>query len=308
MVLGLVLLASCAFELDYDKYAIVYGVAEYPVSNVLTYTDDDAWEMAALLSAQGYQVTTRVTDDGAVDDLDPPNPPNIDEASYDQLYRDFAAVAAQADLDDLFVFYFSGHGGPGATTGMEDAPGSDRYDEAVALVDDTLLNEILLWDDELAGLLRTIPCARKIVIIDACNSGGFVGNQLEADAIPPDFSKGSDGLFEIIGNTISLYSNFEDYGSDITPADALVIAAAGEREESYEDFSYENGVMTYFLLESAKYGDANGDSLITVSEAYYYVYRNINREFNPSAALSPFQDVFFPHTSGGPVDYILFTK
>jgi hypothetical protein len=273
----------------------------------LTYTDDDAWDVTALLSAQGYQVTTRVTDDDVVTDPDGAATENIDEASYDQLVRDFAAVAAQADLDDLFVFYFSGHGGPGPTAGTEDAPGSDRYDEAVALVNDALNDEVPLWDDDLAALLRTIPCARKIVIIDACNVGGFLGNQLEADAIPPDFSQGSDGLFEIVGSTISLYSNFEGYGSDITPADALVIAAAGEREYSWESPTYQNGVMTHFLLKSATSGDANGDRLITVSEAYYYIYKNINREFNATAYFYG-KDVFFPHTSGGAVDYILFTK
>jgi hypothetical protein len=302
--LALALLASCTFDLDYDRYAIVYGVAAYPIISDLTYTDDDAWDMQALLEAQGFQVTTRVTDDAVVSPL---VPPNIDEASYDQLYRDFASVAAQADLDDLFVFYFSGHGGPGATAGTEDVPGSDVFDEAVVLVNESLDDEMYLWDDELAELLRTIPCARKIVIIDACYVGGFIGNQLEADAIPTDFSDGSKGFFGIVGTALSLYANFEDYGSDITPADALVIAAAGEREEAYEDPSYENGVMTHFLLESATSGDANRDQYVTVSEAFRYIYRGINREFNPAAYLNG-KDVFFPHGSGGAVDYVLFKK
>ena len=52
--------------------------------------------------------------------------------------------------------------------------------------------------------------------------------------------------------------------------------------------------------------DLNRDGYITVSESYNYIYRNINENFN--AVAWPFTDVFFPHVSGGPVDYILFVK
>ena len=65
--------------------------------------------------------------------------------------------------------------------------------------------------------------------------------------------------------------------------------------------------MTYFLLESAERGDVNGDNYITVSESYFYIYNHINKDWNPVAYLNG-ADVYFPHISGGPVDYILFTK
>jgi hypothetical protein len=304
---ALTLLVSCTFDLNYDKYAIVYGISDYATISDLTYTDDDARDMAALLTSQGFQVVSRITDNGSAPLFDTPQY----EAHYDQLLTDFAdaATIANLDQDDLFLFYFSGHGGQDlASSGTtENSPGTDRFDEIVALVNAAFDDEILLSDDELAGLLQAIPCVRKIIIIDACNSGGFIGNSLEADAIPPDFTPGSNSFLEIVGNAISLYNNFDTNGSDINPSDALMITASGERELSYELGDYENGVMTYFLLESATKGDRNGDNYITVSEAYHHIYNGINKNWNNSwnAMMS---DVFFPRVSGGPVDYILFVK
>ena len=301
---GLAVLASCSFDLDYDKYAIVYGISDYPPAgnsppnNDLYSTDDDARDVASLLTSQGFQVILRVTDHGTGEK----------DANAAQLVDDFntAATAANLDSGDLFLFFYSGHGDqvsqlPGTS---EDSPGSDAQDEALVLVDAAVANIVTLRDDELAELIRTIPCARRVVILDACFSGGFVSNPLDAQAIPPDYSDGSYGIFEILGNAFYLYANFQDFGSDIPPGEALVIAASGEQDFAYE--SGGNGVMTTYLLESAANGDRNRDGFVTVSESYYYIYRNIDENFN--AVAWPYSDVFFPHTSGGPVDYILFTK
>jgi hypothetical protein len=295
------LLASCKLEIDYDMYAIVYGISDYPNGvNDLDSTDDDARDMADLLTSQGYQVVLRVTDE------------SDNDAHYDQLVADFgwAASGAGLELDDLFLFYFSGHGFKDPE-GVESSPGSDQDDEVLVMVDNAstepadLRATVYLTDDELAEWLHTIPCARRIVILDSCYSGGFIANAGEADAIPPDYSDGSNGFLDTLGDTIRLYANFQDYGSDIAPGDALVIAASGERDYAYES-SLGNGMMTWYLLESASRGDSNRDGYVTVSEAYNYIYRNINENFN--ANLPEGKDVFFPHVSGGPVDYVLFVK
>jgi uncharacterized caspase-like protein len=302
-------LSGCTLELDYDKYAVVFGVAEYdPAWGTnppnLKYTDDDVWAMEDLLNQQGFEVTPYTHVDSA--------------ATLAQLQIDFADVASKATSDDLFLFYYSGHGGqiaPGLPGDSETVPNSDSNDEWIFLYDSykstlpppeyTDLTKTIN-DDELATLLRTIPCVRKIVILDACNSGGFIGNVLEKDGILSDFSFGSDGIFTNLSNAVNLYTNFDGDKSDIPSTDALVIAASGEREESYEGL-YDHGVMTYFLLKSATKGDLNRDGYITVSESYYYIYKNINTNWNNTTSALIY-DVFFPRVSGGPIDYILFTK
>ena len=282
---GMALLTSCTFDLDYDKYAIVYGISDYPgTANDLSVAHSDAEAMEALFIDQGFTVILKT--DAA--------------ATKTELLGDFTAFSG-ATLDDLFVFYFSGHGSQadaGWDGGTETTPESDGLEEYIALYDDELT------DDALAQLLRAIPCARKVVVLDACFSGGFISNALAADAIPPEYYDGPKGIFGTLGDAIYLYANFQDYGSDIPPGEALVIAATGEQDVAYE--TDDNGVMTGFLLESATKADYNFDDYITVSESYFYIYKNINKRFNQLYGASGF--AFFPHTSGGPVDYILFTK
>jgi hypothetical protein len=291
---GLALLASCNFDMDYDKHAIVYGISDYPGNdNDLTVADADAQAMNDLLVEQDFQVILRKNDQAIL--------ANLADDLVNPTSGDFFDVSSAATLDDLFVFYFSGHGGQtaaGAGGGTEDTPATDNEEEYIAL------HDVGLTDDQLAGLLRTVPCARKVVILDACFSGGFISNSLEADAIPPEYFQGPSGIFGTLGSAIYLYANFQDYGSDIPPGEALVIAATGEQDVAYE--TDDNGVMTGYLLESATEADRNFDGYITVSESYFYIYRNINKRFNMLYGTSGF--AFFPHVSGGPVDYILFTN
>jgi len=299
-------LSGCTLELDYDKYAVVFGISDYPgTGNDLSYCDEDALSMESLFLSQGYPASNIYLEvDGA--------------ATRANLEAHFATVASTAKEEDLFIFYYSGHGGKrpeDPQNGSEETYGSDSLGEWIFLHDSLQyvdpnyvenLNEAIS-DDELAALLRTIPCVRKIVILDACNSGGFIGNVLEKDGIPSDYSFGSDGLVTNLSNAIYLYTNFDGDKSDISPADALVIAASGEREVSYDVETYEHGLMTYFLLKSATKGDLNRDGYITVSESYYYIYKNINANWNNTWS-AVVNDVLFPHVSGGPIDYILFTK
>ncbi len=300
-VLAALLAPGCGFDLDYDKYAVVYGISDYPPGyDDLNFTDDDARDFSDLLAAQGFQVILRVTDDAAVDPLP------VGEATDAQLQADFAAVAQTAGEDDLFLFYFSGHGavGPSASPETtENASGSDSNEEYLVLVNDLLADLVLYRDDQLAADLRALPCIKKIVLIDACNSGGFIGNELETDLIPPSLGDSSDeSVLDYLADAISLYTNFDGSTSDITPENALVIAAAGEREESFESNDYEHGVMTYFLLESAQKGDRNDDGYTTVTEVFDYILRSIQEDWNVT------YPAFAPHVSGGPVDYVLFTN
>lgn len=294
--LAVLFLLSCRLDIKYGRYAVVYGIADYQDTDIndLTYSDDDAISFSQLLTQQGYLVTLRV--DAA--------------AGRANLLADFATVAATAKEDDLFVFYYSGHGGqdyPDSGPSKEKSPNSDSPDEWIYPYDTAVNGSIdaatAISDDDLVALLRTITSKKKIVIIDACNSGGFIANQLEADAIPTPYQGSDESLAEALSRAISLYANFDGSSSDIPPGEAMVISASGERELSWEGL-YGHGVMTYFLLKSDTRGDQNGDGYVTVSETYDYMRQAINLEWN---ALYGLDYAFSPHVSGGPVDYVLFT-
>ncbi|OHD73295.1 MAG: hypothetical protein A2V99_01950 [Spirochaetes bacterium RBG_16_67_19] len=281
-------LSGCILDVPYEKYAIVYGVANYQVGvNDLNYTDDDAIAMAALLTEQGYQAILQLDSD----------------ANKNQLENtDIPAIAGQAREQDLFVFYFSGHGGQ-ASTGAEN-PGSDVYNEYIYLYDSDPDNLALTFsDDQLAAALVPIAARKKVIIIDACNSGGLIGNALEADGEPAALAEGSEDIFALAARAISLYANFDGSSADIPPWEALVLSAAGERELSWESSDYGHGIFTYYLLEAASKGDHNGDGWITVSEAYGFVQEKLYRNWSLPRGL---YYAHAPHVSGGPVDYVLF--
>ncbi|HEB09945.1 MAG TPA: caspase family protein [Spirochaetales bacterium] len=289
LILAALFFGGCNFDLNYDRYAIVYGIADYddpipgyypgvPTSNDLSYTDNDAEDMAQLLTNQGYNVTLSTS------------------VTQAQLDSDFATARAQAGKDDLFLFFFSGHGGQDLQGQFNEPPPGDDADEFIVLSDAS--TDLYIIDNELGDLIASIPALKKIVIIDACNSGGFIGNKLEVDATPPDYSGTEDSS---LGQAISLWANFSGEAYDISPYDALVISASGEREYSWEGgVPYNHGFFTYFLLETPDHGDNNGDGYVTVTEAYYYTRTNLLSLFSGSSK------VYAPHVSGGPVDFVLF--
>lgn len=311
------LLTACSFRLDYEKYAIVYGMAAYAGKDYdLSSPDEDALAVAELLAQEGFR---------GPDDL--PAAARIDsEASKANLIADFAAVAARARPDDLFVLYYSGHGGQGPEDPAygETAPGADPYEEWIFL-DGSIVyedrppigeydpNDLYYWDldltvndDQIAALLRQLPCRRKVVILDACHSGGLIANALEHDDVPPDYGVSPEGYLEGLARAISLYRSYDGVaGSDIAPGNALVLAAAGEREASWESGALGHGLFTYFLLKAPSSADANWDGYVTVRETHRYIRRQIEANWNDTS-YGYVYDTFGQHVSGGPVDYVLF--
>lgn len=297
--------------------AIVYGIAWYDDSVPQTYqpnlavTDDDAAAMATLLEDQGYEVVFR-----------------LDEtATKAQLEEDFATAAESLRRNGgNLVFYFSGHGGQGddyryPSSGSEPT-GGDGQDEVLVLhgaaTRDGLWHPVnlhpehMLSDDELSELLGAVPADHRIVVLDACRSGGFIGEGTATDALPPELAPSSSywGYGEtattgggILQRAYELYLNGSDGAADIGSDRALVIAASGEQEDAYEDSRVlDHGIFTYFLLESARAGDANGDGYVTVLEAYRYAGTRTTEYSTNVPGFWPYA----PHVSASAVDPVLF--
>ncbi|MBN1838267.1 MAG: caspase family protein, partial [Spirochaetales bacterium] len=265
VLLAALLLSACRLDMSYDKYAVVFGVADYQgTGNDLSWTVADADAMAALLAAQGFVVYERINAD----------------ATRAELESLLGTVAAAATEDDLFVFYYSGHGGqayPPSGQSNETSHGADDPDEWIFLYGSLIYTDpdyVLdltetYSDDGLAKALEVLPTTKKIVIIDACNSGGFIADQADVDGVPADYT---GTIYLSLGSLDSALSAYFDPSadSDITPGEAIVLAAAGEQEFSYETLTYQHGVFTYFLLQAPSAGDSNEDGYVTVTEAYDY--------------------------------------
>ena len=285
------LLLGCGIEPSPpDRYALVYGVSNYSGTlNDLTYTDDDAADIASSLAGKGFNVYLRLTD-------------GIDtDATKTQLVDDFAVIVPALKRDDILLLYFSGHGGQLIGSDLNEDQFADENAEFIVFSDGTT-NSYLL-DNELYALLAQSDVVKKVVIIDACNSGGFIGQEYDFDALNPAYSSADKTRSSILSSSLQAF--FSPDTGDISPSDAILITAAGEQEVSWEAGAYGHGVFTYALLNAFTDADYNRDGYIGTGEIYHYACEFIEAFWN-SVAPEDEEFQFMPHISGGPVDYILF--
>jgi hypothetical protein len=221
-------------------WAVVVGVASYrnccvhegdtDCSGVscLNYTDDDAYRMYAFYnSPEGGSLPDsqiRVLVD--------------EEATRPNIMAAFRDIFSKAGQDDAIIFYFSGHGAPGAFVTRE--------------YDNTWGNEGFIEADELNAIFDKSPAKYKYIIADACHSGSFArkGGRKSASATEQGyysaFERGKSGY-------VSIFSSMSD-------------------EYSQENAGIRQGVFSYYLLRGLKgEADTNHDKMVSVIELFDYV-------------------------------------
>lgn len=300
-------------------YAIVYGVSDYTSISDLGQPAADADAMAAMLEEAGYTIVSG-------------GPRTDAEATWANVQADFAEAAASAPRDSRFVFYFAGHGfGDGMEyqydtppfsqawadhiTGEaagEEPTGAGSYPEYLFLHSADPFNDVPLAleesisDDELASLVRSVPSRQRVVIIDACHSGGFAGSGTTVDTVPRAYDGYEDGaqLVDAL-NAMTLYLDYGADPVDLDEQDAVVITAAGEQDFSYEGsyWGFPNGVFTHFFLEAREAADHDYDGYVSTTEAYAHAVSAIRAVANDDLVD---QEKFIPRVTGGAVDFILF--
>jgi hypothetical protein len=134
-----------------------------------------------------------------------------------------------AKADSTFLFFYSGHATviPTRETPREETRTSRRNSSsptAESTVTGQKVVTNLVSDDDLMRLLSYIPSRNKIVLIDACYSGGFIGD--------------SPAPTEDLPRTPSLSISRTSTRRHSLHG-ALVVTAAGETEASYEAGEYE---------------------------------------------------------------------
>ena len=88
------------------------------------------------------------------------------QATKSNILQSISSTFSGADSNDISYFYFSGHGSRlGNTSYISPADITSFTDSAISV-------------DELENSLSTIP-GTKVVFIDACHSGGFIGKGVE---------------------------------------------------------------------------------------------------------------------------------
>ncbi len=139
-------------------HGIFMGISDYPDSrkmNDLDFTDEDAQRMYRAMPGLGGMAPGQTFEFVNAD------------ATAANLRASIAKIAADAKPGDMFVFFYSGHGGRVPRASWQPAD-PDGLDETIELADEAVL------DDDFSSLLDTLPTGvTSIILLDSCFSGGF---------------------------------------------------------------------------------------------------------------------------------------
>ncbi len=280
-------MAGCAISgfNPVDYYALVYGVNDYGGlkkpdpddestwrDDDLTYSGPDGEDMRKLLGSMGYTILNEDTH----------------TVNYRDVKADFAKAAALVDENDIFLFYFSGHGAPVPDSNGVPAPDSkdvfivmtdmiavpQKYvDQARELgiidndqtgVDSEIENDTgdttkvkiaNIWTpDALNKEILALQAFHHILILDACRSGGFIddSDNYGVDSLPDSIEY---PLNLEDDNWVDLFLKFDDFSEKKSTPRLSVMVASGVMEDSYEPApgtGGKNGIFTSFLLEAAE--------------------------------------------------------
>lgn len=301
IIMAALFLASCAMPEAPTKTALVFGIATYR-ENIsgypnLSLTDDDAEDMTNMLMAQGWEVFKSIANT---------NNPILNSATSKTAIGN--AIANLDNSSGLVLFYYSGHGY---------IYGNETYicPYGSIVTGNQLLLEQMITKNELYDMFAKVGVKNVIIILDSCNSGGFVYEGATVDAVSPLFGKYDETgeyyntqgdvsyswFIDSLGDTVKSYISYENSSSYV------VISAAGAKEDSWEGGN--NGIFTAAILASQKSSNADrdGNGYVDTTELYIFCAETINSGWNSLGTYpSGNWDVFFPHLSGTPREYALW--
>lgn len=219
-------------------YVISVGIADYKEINDLKLSEKDAADFAAYMSGRGADITL----------ITGP------EASHVNIVSALRRVAGLAREDDTVLFFFSGHGYEGGFCCWDMAalrPSStSRYSTQA---EKTHINQAYRYFGglsyiEIQILLRNCRARTKIVIADACYSGGL--------------RKG-----------LKLNTSVQSARN----GDVIFLLSSRMDETSLEMTEGKNGLFTCYILKGLSgEADINNDGQITISELFRYTGRNVS--------------------------------
>lgn len=215
LLFALILLGSVALPVcsKTDIYVVAVGIADYKSIVDLRLPEQDAKSIAELYKTKTKNVML-ITGRYATR-------ARIQKALRDQFSR--------ADGDDMVVFFFSGHG----------------YQGGICPYDMTNQPSSGITYKDLRSIMKQSRARHKVVLADACFSGGIRGGGGSATASSKD-------------------------------SDVMLFLSSRSGETSIESPFMVNGFFTSFLLRGLRGGaDTNHDRKITAKELFTFVHQGV---------------------------------
>ena len=163
----------------------------------------------------------------------------IDErATKENIINGLRDFALKIGPDDVLVFYFSGHG---------------EENNLLPFDYDGTYNKISY--QEINSLLQQTKAKHKICLTDACHSGGMYAMK----------GKPETGSYK---NEFDIFSENKE--------EIAILVSSRSNEKSVESTRLRQGTFSHFLIKGLKgESDRNRDNIITVTELYNYVHRQV---------------------------------
>ena len=176
------------------------------------------------------------------------------EATKEKIKENFEKIITRAKPEDIFVFYFAGHG---ISKYSKDSCDLDFY---FWLYDKTNQYDegnpgFALSAVEAGQLISKIKANKQLLIIDACQSSAVIDNM---------FWQMKEKMLR--NRNFAKMSNL--YGLNI-------LTSSVSSRPAYENNSIEHGVFTYVLLEGMKGRASHDDEYITVGELKIFLDKEL---------------------------------
>lgn len=225
-------------------YAVLAGITDYPgTGNDLPFCAEDATKLHESLASTGLLAPESVVlTDGQV--------------TRAALESAFERVAEAAGPDDVFVFFYSGHGNT--------APNNrelDGTDETLSLVDGDVT------DDEVNDWFDAVDARMGLIALDSCFSGGFARDVISAPGRMGIFSSEEDVTSNVAsrfqaGGYLSFFLRAAFEGAaDVEPSDGILTA----------------GELTQYLRRQWAQQNLTNETTQTVDESLAYQNLVIDR-------------------------------
>lgn len=160
-------------------FLLSVGISDYGgFAGNLSYTADDARNLYTALQSSGSlaQGSAVLTDA---------------QATLANVRSAFQRIAAQAGPNDLFFFFYSGHGSQDvAPAGSNELDGRDEF---------LVMRDGLISDDEMARMFAGVRARLSVIALDACFSGGFARDVIQNPRIMGLFSSDEDLTSAVAG-------------------------------------------------------------------------------------------------------------
>jgi hypothetical protein len=228
-----------------NVWAVVIGINDYPKLPKLKYAVNDAEAFYRLLVEENRIPPENVT------------LLTNQQASLVNLRSTLGTrIKNAARESDMVIIFFAGHGATERDATSPDGDGLEKYllpfDADPADLYTTAMPMV-----EVARIFNRIRSERLVFIADACYSGGSGGRTI---SVADTRANIGDGFLErVVGGR-----------------GKVIITASSANEVSVEKDELQHGVFTYYLLEGLRgTADFDRDSMITVDEAYRFVYDEV---------------------------------